>query len=158
MLKRVIEYKDFAGNERKEEHYFHLNKAEVIKWLTTTGDYTLDKVVLRLSSERNGKKIIDIFDNLLEISYGKPSLDNRKFEKSEEIWKNFRDTEAYSIIFTELVTDAKKAADFIQAIIPEDLANEIIKIMEQYPDGIPDEIKDYHFNNKKEIGNEHSSD
>lgn len=153
MLKRMITYIDFAGNERKEEHYFHLNKAEVIKWLTTTGDYTLDKVVLRLTNERNGKKIMEIFDNLMEISYGKPSLDNRKFEKSEEIWKDFRDTEAYSIIFTELVTDAKKSADFIQAIIPEDLANEIAKIMEQYPDGIPDELKDYLDDEKKSGSN-----
>lgn len=143
MLKRIIEYVDYEGNNRKEEFYFNLNKAEVIKWITTTGGYTLDKLVLRLTTERNGKKIMEIFDNLLKISYGKKSLDGRKFEKSDEIWKDFAETEAYSQIFTELVTDAKKAADFINAVIPKELSDEIAKIMEQYPDGIPDELKDY---------------
>lgn len=153
MVKKTVTYVDFGGNERTEELYFNLNKAEVIKWLTTTGDYTLDKVVLRLSTERNGKKIMEIFDNLLEISYGKPSLDFRRFEKTEEIWRDFKETEAYSIIFTELVTDAKVAADFITAIIPKDLADEIAKIVEQYPDGITDEMKDYLLNDKKKDAN-----
>lgn len=153
MLKRIIKFTDFGGNQRTEDHYFHLNKAEVIKWLTTTGDYTLDKVVLRLSNERNGKKIMEIFDNLLEISYGKLSLDQRRFEKSEEFWKDFKETEAYSIIFTELVTDAKAAADFINSVIPKDIADEIAKIVEKYPDGIPDEMKEYLLNGEDKSNN-----
>lgn len=143
MLKRVIDFEDYDGNQRTEEHYFNLNKAEVIKWLTTSGDYTLDKVLERLSHERNGKKIMEIFEDLIHLSYGRKSLDGRKFEKTDEIWNDFYQTEAYSALFVELVTDAGKAAAFINEIIPSDLASEVEKIIKENPDGIPAELKDY---------------
>lgn len=46
------------------------------------------------------------------------SSDGKRFEKSEEISKAFEQTEAYSELFMELVTDAEKAAAFINGIIP----------------------------------------
>lgn len=143
MLKRTINFVDYDGNERTEDYYFNMNKSEVIKWLTTSGDYTLDKVMDRLTKERNGKEIMKIFEEMIKTSYGRKSLDGRKFEKSEEIWNDFYQTEAYSELFTELVTDAAKAADFFNGIIPKELGDEVKKIMDQYPDGIPDELKDY---------------
>lgn len=143
MLKKTITFKDYDNVERTEDHYFNMNTAEVIKWLTTTGEYTLDKVIIRLSQERNGKKIMEIFDGLIKLAYGKRSLDGRKFEKSDEIYNDFYQTEAYSKLFVELVTDAKKASDFINGIIPEELANEVTNIMEKNRDGLPAEIVDY---------------
>lgn len=141
MLKRSIVFTDYDDVQRTEDHYFNLNKAEVIKWLTTTGDYTLDKVLDRLSKERNGKKIMEYFENLIHMSYGRKSLDGRKFEKSEEIWNDFYQTEAYSVLFTELVTDAKKAAEFVNRIIPKDLAGEVEKIMRENSDSLPPELR-----------------
>lgn len=143
MLKRTITFTDFNGNKLTEDHYFHLNNAEITKWLTTSGGYTLDALLERLATERNGKEIIKIFDELLKTAYGRPSLDGRKFEKTEEMWEDFKSTEAYSILFMELIGDAKKAADFINTIIPQDLANEIRKIIKDNPEGIPDTLKDY---------------
>lgn len=143
MYKKTIEYVDFDGNNRVEDHYFNLNQAELIKLLTTSGDYTLDKVLQRLSTERNGKKIMEIFEDLIHRSYGRKSLDGRRFEKTEEIWKDFFETEAYSVLFTELVTDAQKAAEFVNKIIPKDLAEEVEKIIKDNPNGIPDHLKDY---------------
>ena len=143
MLKKTITFTDYDGVSRTEDFYFNLNKAETIKWMTTTGEYTLDKVLLRLAQERNGKKIMEIFEDLLHKSYGRKSLDGRKFEKSEEIWQDFYQTEAYSELFSELVTDAKKASAFINAIIPTVLAEEVAKAMNENKDGIPAELKDY---------------
>lgn len=143
MYKKTITFENYEGEKLTEDFYFNLNQAELIKWLTTSGDYTLDKVLERLSKERNGKKIMEIFEDLIHLSYGRKSLDSRKFEKTEEIWNDFYQTEAYSVLFTELVTDAKKAADFVNKIIPRDLANEVEKIIRDNPDGIPDALKDY---------------
>lgn len=140
MLKKTIEFEDYDGNIRKEDHYFNLNKAEVIKWLTTTGDYTLDKVLDRLSTERNGKKIMEIFEGLIHLSYGKKSLDGRKFEKTDEIWNDFYQTEAYSVLFTELVTDARKAAEFVNRIIPKSLSDEVEKIIKENPQALPESV------------------
>lgn len=143
MLKKTITYEDYDGNKRTEDFYFNLNKAEIIKWLTTTGDYTIDKVMMRVAKERNGKKIMEIFEGLIKASYGEKSLDGRTFEKSEEIWNRFSHTEAYSELFMELVTDAKKAADFFNKIIPEKLAKEIDDAVKNNPDGVPEELRDY---------------
>jgi hypothetical protein len=143
MLKREITFEDFDGNTRKEEFYFNLTKAEVIEWLTTSGDYTLDKVLNQLGKERNGKKIIELFKDLIYRSYGEKSLDGRKFNKTTEIKENFMATEAYSVLFTELVTDAGKAVEFINGIIPKNMAEEINKIIKENPDGIPDDVKEY---------------
>lgn len=143
MLKKEISYVDYDGNKRKENHYFNMNKSEIIKWLTTTGEYTLDKVVVKLSKEKNGKEIMRIFEDLIRTSYGRKSLDGRKFEKSQEIWEDFYQTEAYSELFYDLVTDAKKGAEFVNGIIPKELADEIQNEFLSHPEGIPDELRDY---------------
>lgn len=143
MLVKSITFEDYNGNKITRDHYFNLNKAEIIKWLTTDGDYTLDKKLERLFQAGNGKQLMDTFDELIRTSYGVVSLDGIRFEKSKELLDAFVQTDAYSVLFTELVTDAKKAAEFVQAIIPKDMASEIEKIMKENPEGIPDEIRDY---------------
>lgn len=143
MYSRTIKYEDYDGNQREKKCFFHLNQAEIIKWLTTSGDYTLDKLLEKLMKERNGKEIMRIFDDLIRRSYGEKSLDGDRFIKTQELVDSFVQTEAYSVLFTELVTDAKKAAEFVNGIIPKKLSEEIGKIMAENPDGIPDSIKDY---------------
>ena len=143
MFCKHIEYKDFLGNDRKEDFYFHLTKADLIKWVTTSGDYTLDQYVKRLYEERNGKKIMETFEELIRMSYGQISLDGRQFNRSEEIVSAFMATEAYSIIFSELVTDASKAAEFFNGILPKELVDEVSKELKKNPEGIPAELRDY---------------
>lgn len=144
MLKREITYTDYEGVERKESFYFHLSKSDLVKMLTMTeGDYTLDKVLERLTATQNRKEIMEIFEDLLHRSYGIKSLDGRQFIKNEEEWNKFRYTEAYDQIFMELIGSGKKAAEFVKGVIPKDLAEEVQKIVKENPNGISDEMKDY---------------
>lgn len=143
MLEKTIKFVDFEGNTREGTYYFNLNKAETIMWLTTAGEYTLDKVLLRLSEEKNGKKIMETFEDLIHRSYGRKSLDGISFEKSEEAWKSFYQSDAYSNLFVELVTDASKAAAFVNGIIPSDMAKEVTKTLMENKDGLPAELRDY---------------
>lgn len=143
MLERKIVYKDFEGVEREEVHQFNLTESEMTMWMTTTGEYTLDKVLLRLAQEKNGRKIMETFEDLIRRSYGKKSLDGRRFEKSEEIWLNFYQTEAYSQLFMELVTDAKKASAFVKGIIPSEVSKQISEVLEDNKEGLPVELKEY---------------
>lgn len=143
MYKRTITYEDYDGNERTEDFYFYMNKAEIIQWLTCNGGYTLDKQLERLAKTSKGRDIMEIFEDLLKRSYGQKSVDGRRFDKTKEIWEDFRSTEAYSEIYTELVTDAKKSAAFINSIIPAKMAAEINQIMVDNPGGVPEELRDY---------------
>lgn len=143
MYTKKITYTDYNGNKITEEFRFNMNKAEIFKWLTCNGGYTLDNLLRKLQKEAKGRDIMDIFESLLLESYGEVSLDGKRFVKSEELSKAFKETEAYSNLFVELVTDANKAADFINKIIPKDISSEISKVIDENPDAIPDEMKDY---------------
>lgn len=142
MLVKKIKYTDYNDVEREEEFYFNLNKAEVMEWLTTSGNYTLDKVIGKLVRSENSKDIMGIFTDLIYRAYGEKSLDGRRFIKSKEIKDNFIETEAYSELFMELISDPKKSADFFTAIMPKDIGSELDKALAD-PDKLPDELKDY---------------
>lgn len=143
MYVKTIEFEDFNGNTLKEDFYFHMTEKEVAAWVLTNGNYTLDKVLERYNEEKNGREIMNVFDDLLHRSYGRKSLDGRRFEKNEKLWEEFSQTEAYSNFYMELITDAKVAAEFFNGIIPKKMADSIEQIMKENPNGIPDNLKEY---------------
>lgn len=118
MLKKTITYTDYNGVERTEDHYFNLSKAEIAEMeLSVKGGYT--EMISAIVKEKDTPSIMKIFKEFIIRAYGKKSPDGRRFEKSEEISKDFLETEAYSTLLMELLSDAKAAADFINAIIPK---------------------------------------
>ncbi len=143
MYTKNIKYVDYLGKERKEDFCFNLNEAELAKWLTTDGDYSMDKVIRRIIQEKNGRKIMETFEDLIKRSYGVVTLDGKRFMKSEELVNEFIQTEAYNVLFMELLTDTSKAVEFFIGIMPKDLSDDLAKVIKENPDGIPDEIKDY---------------
>ena len=117
MLKKTITYTDYDGNERTEDFYFNLSKAEVIEiqWSEAGG---LDKFLQKIVDTQDLQKLIIAFKELLLKSYGEKSADGRRFMKSEEITKNFSETEAFSEFYMELATDATAAENFIKGVLP----------------------------------------
>ena len=98
MLKKTVTYTDYNGNERTEDHYFNLNKAELME-LEMSVDGGLTTMIKRISSALDGPSIMKVFKDILMKSYGIKSDDGRRFIKSEEISTAFSQTEEYSIIF-----------------------------------------------------------
>lgn len=117
MLKKTITYKDYDGNDRTEDFYFNLSKAECMEMeLSTNGG--MQQMIQRIVSEKDNAKIVKIFKELILKAYGKKSLDGKHFFKSDEISSEFAATEAYSELFMELATDADAAAKFISSVMP----------------------------------------
>lgn len=124
MLKRTFTYTDFNGNERKEEHFFNLTKAEIMEMeLSTTGG--LAEAIQRVVAAQDTPEIIKIFKTIILASYGVKSPDGKRFMKKKpdgtRYADEFAETEAYSDLFYELATDADAAAKFINGIIPAGL-------------------------------------
>lgn len=143
MLKKVIEYEDFNGNMRKVNAYFHLGEAELLKFLVMDGEYTLREKVIRLFEQRNAKEIMSTFEELIDASYGEQSLDGSQFIKSPEILAKFKQSPAYDVLFLELVTDASKAADFFNGIVPKKISDRMKEIIgDEDSDVIPEEMRD----------------
>jgi len=117
MLKKKIDYIDFDGNERSENFYFNLTKAEVTEMEMGT-DGGLSQTLQKIVDERDSKRIIESFKELILKSYGEKSPDGKRFMKNQEIKDSFAQTEAYSVMFMELATNAESAAAFVNGIVP----------------------------------------
>lgn len=126
MLKKTITYIDYNGTERTEDFYFNLSKAEITEMeMGVKGGLT--ETITRIVAAQDSPAIIKIFKDLILKAYGVKSPDGKRFEKSEELSTEFAQTEAYSNLFMELAFDANKAAEFINGIVPADLAKEAAK-------------------------------
>ncbi len=126
MLKKTIKYTDYNGVERTEDFYFNLNKAEIMEMqLTTVGG--LDAYLKKIISAQDMPTLMRIFKDLVLKSYGVKSDDGRRFIKNEKLREEFEQTEAYSILYMELSTDADAAAAFVNGIIPADVAKQLPK-------------------------------
>lgn len=120
MYKKSISYTDYAGNERKEDFFFNLTKAELVM-MNTSEVGGLKAKMDRMLERQDGAEIMNLFHDIIHRSYGERSADGRRFIKSEELATAFEQTEAYSELFMELCTNAKAAAEFINGILPADL-------------------------------------
>lgn len=117
MLKKTITYTDYNNNERTEDFYFNLTKAEVMEMeMGTAGG--MQEFLNRIVAEQDSAKIIEMFKKIILKAYGQKSLDGKRFIKSEELSSEFSQTEAYSDLFMELATNADAASAFINGILP----------------------------------------
>ena len=129
MLKRTIKYFDFNGTEREEDFYFNLMKSEVMEMeLGITGGMTqmLEKIV----QTQDGPELVAVFKKLILMSYGEKSSDGKRFIKNKELAEAFSQTEAYTVLFMELATDAKAAAEFVNAILPKEATQNLSPVVE----------------------------
>lgn len=118
MLKKTITYTDFNNVERSEDFYFNLTQAEVMEMeMSTVGG--LSEMIQRIIAAQDTPSIIKVFKDLVLKSYGEKSPDGKRFIKTPELAEAFSQTEAYSVLFMELATDADSAAAFVNGIIPK---------------------------------------
>lgn len=120
MFKKTVKYTDYNDQERVEDFYFNLTKAEVLEMeLSTTGG--LSAMIQGVIDAKDTPQLIKIFKELVLKAYGKKSPDGRRFIKSPELTEEFSQTEAYSDIFMELATNDEAATAFVQGITPKGL-------------------------------------
>lgn len=126
MLKKTITFTDYNGVERTEDFYFNLTKAEIMEMeMSTAGG--LAEMIQKIVSAQDAPSLIAMFKELILKAYGEKSLDGKRFIKSKELSEAFSQTEAYSILFMELATDATEASNFVNGIIPADISKEVAK-------------------------------
>lgn len=126
MLKKTIKYKDFNDVEREEDFYFHLSEAELTEMeMTTTGG--LAETIQRIVAAQDPQAIVEIFKKIVLKAYGRKTPDGKYLMKDDQIRKEFECSPVYSIIFMELATDADKAADFINGVVPANMSQQAKK-------------------------------
>ena len=134
MISKNIKYTDYNGVEREETFLFNLSKAELMEMeLGTTGGLT--EIIKKIIETKDQPSIIKIFKELILKAYGEKSADGKRFIKMDEngqpLSRQFAETEAYSVLFMELATDDAKAAEFVNGIIPADVAEKASELPEE---------------------------
>lgn len=124
MLKKTVTCVDYNGVEYTDDYYFNLTKAEIMKMEMGVAGGLAEKLQ-KIIATNDAVKIMEFFEELVLKAYGEKSDDGKRFIKSPEISAAFSQTEAYSTIFMELALDAEKAAEFVNGIIPADLAKQL---------------------------------
>lgn len=124
MLKWPITYTNYNEVEVSEVHHFNLTKAEIMEMeMTTTGGYT--DMIRKIIDAKDTPALVTIFKELVLKAYGEKSPDGKHFYKEDEngrpLCNKFKQTEAYSVLFMELATDADKASKFVNGIMPSDM-------------------------------------
>ena len=118
MLKKTITYINYNDKEITEDFYFNLSKAEVLEMeMSTAGG--LAEQINKIVAAQEAPIIIKTFKDLILKAYGEKSPDGKRFIKNDEVREAFSQTEAYSILFMELATDADAAALFVNSVIPK---------------------------------------
>jgi hypothetical protein len=140
MIKKTLKFEDFDGNEVTETHYFHMSKKELVDMITqgeVDGVSLVTQLEIIIAAE-DGAQIISIFTDIIGKAYGQRVEGNAsKFHKSDKIRDEFMGSLAYDALLDDLLTNPTSAAEFVNNMVPKDLANlpEMQAAMKQAQDG-----------------------
>lgn len=124
MIKKTIKYTDFNGTAREEDFYFNLTEAELMD-LNLSEKGGLKGYLESIISAQDEPAMVNLFKQIINLSYGIKSVDGRKFMKSPEILAEFTSTQAYSNLYMSLITNGDEAIKFITGVVPEDFQKRI---------------------------------
>lgn len=115
MFKHKINYKDFNGNERAEDFYFHLSLPEVTRLEASIGGSISDHIKTLVADE-DLNALLSFFERIILDAYGKKTTDGRSFYKSKELKQEFEYSQAYAELFEEIIKNPDLAEKFGKAV------------------------------------------
>ena len=116
MFKKEIEYQDFNGQQRKEMFYFNLSKAELMEMELST-QAGMEEMIKMLIATKDNAKIVQTFKDLILKSYGIKSEDGTRFIKTPELREAFEQSNAYSELFMEILSNTDAQVAFINGVV-----------------------------------------
>lgn len=135
MIKKTLKYKNYAREEVTDDFYFDINESELLmmNWSERGG---LDKYYERIIKEEDNREILKAFQELVDLSYGRRSLDGKDFDKSPEYLKKFKSSGAYNQLMLEFFTQDEDgtnnfAEQFANGLLPADLIERVRKTEEE---------------------------
>ena len=127
MLVKRIAYETYDGDRIEENFYFNLTKSETMT-LQVSKDGGFEQFLKRIIDAHSGKEIMNTVSDIILTAYGEKSPDGKQLMKSPEIRSKFECSPAYDELFCELCVDDQKMAEFIKAVIPDDMEEFVEKM------------------------------
>ena len=111
MISRTVTYNNLLdGKEVKEELWFHLRKDEVVR-IIGRAKKDWEEYIKEMMAREDVDEIFDFLESILKMAYGERSEDGRTFRKDKKAQEDFINSEAYSELFVEMVTDVIEDGD-----------------------------------------------
>lgn len=130
MYVKKIKFEDFNGKQREQTFLFNLTEAELTE-MQLSHDGGMQEYIQRIVDAQKTSDLVVLFKELILKSYGEKSDDGMSFIKKDPVRGKladyFEQTAAYNALFTELASDDKAAAEFINGIIPNKVREEAKK-------------------------------
>lgn len=128
MIKKTIAFTNYLGEKETGDFYFNLSKGELVMMQMSAIDQQTESFqdkVEKIGKRLQGKALMEMFQEIIELSYGVRSTDGKNFIKKAEHFEEFKSSDAYSELIVELCSSAEGAAAFINGLIPANLRNEV---------------------------------
>lgn len=121
MYTKPITYTNFNGQTVTKNFYFNITKAELaLRELESDG--TWSETLQTIAGSNQGSVVLPEFKKILKWTYGEKSEDGESFVKSDAAWERFENSEPWSVLIMELLSNGAYAAEFINKVLPPDLA------------------------------------
>lgn len=128
MIVKDITYTDYKGNEETKKYYFNLTSIEIAE-METSEEGGLTGMINKIVETGDPSTIVKFFKTVILKSYGEVSEDGEQFVKVDSkgipLSVAFSQTEAYSKLFVEMVSDPNVFIQFINNLIPTDLVENL---------------------------------
>lgn len=121
MIKQVIKFKDYEGNDRSATAWFNLSNRELMALASKYAPQTADLEAVSAHLQEVGDLTLQLkfIDDVLLTAYGERDTDGIMFKKSAEIRSNFENSVVYDSFFEQLIQDESLMKTFI-AGVPQD--------------------------------------
>lgn len=127
MIKKQITFTDLLGEQRTEDFYFHITKAELMDMELESGG-SFSERVQKLVDAKDYTELVKLFKDFIIKAYGERTSDGRGFIKKPELTEAFVASEAFSELYLELASNTDAGAEFIKGIVPADVAAKAAEI------------------------------
>jgi len=128
MIVKTIEWENLLGEKESGEFYFSISKGELVKMQMAAIDQRTESFTDKLEKigrYLQGKALIEVIDEVIDVSYGIRSTDKKNFIKTPEDLAFFKSTDAYSELVVELCTNSELCAEFINGVVPAKLRAQV---------------------------------
>ena len=123
MVKKMVTYTDFTGNEVTKDFYFNLTKME-FKELDERIPGGLQNLMDKLLTERDKGLTVKLLAILMLAAYGEKTEDGR-FVKEDihgrPLSSYFKVSEAWDVLFMNMVKNERELSEFLVGIVPKDM-------------------------------------
>jgi len=134
MILKTITFPNYNDEQETEDFRFNLSKGELVKMQMAAIDERTESFqdkLEKIGKSLNGKALIEVIDEIIDVSYGVKTVDGKRFIKSPKDLEIFKSSGAYSELVVELCTDAEACAAFVNGLVPKNLRDEVNKEVAQ---------------------------